>query len=181
MRKCNSETPQQGAKIISRLVAIESRWKWDESSLKQPVARKLVTDRDGIFLGMRWMDFWPGKHRPIGWSLLLHKWNWGISISYLPPQLITTKEIVYHDSPDDPMSIEAIEVTKTQLPDFWHRRYPTGTMLTIARLGRKWRITRARCPFMEASLQAAPLLSKDEWAELGKDNIKIYEKGEAIE
>ena len=70
-------------------------------------------------------------------------------------------------------SIVPYKMTVTEKPTFWQRRFPKHFTFTVAKLCGKWRITRAYDPFMEASLAAAPLLTTQEWADLGKSDYPM--------
>jgi hypothetical protein len=122
------------------------------------------------------MDFWPGKQRPHGWSILWHKWNKGLSISYVVPSPKT--ETRYYQQEDGWYHPKEETVSDNS---FWTRFFKhQDFQLTIAKLYGKWRISRASCPFWEAMINNTPLLSPEEWAALNEP-IEIFEKDHVFE
>lgn len=173
---------EAGIQSLNRIAQTNAARDWDESKphFKGYTSPPLVHDRIWALFGLPVLDFWPGKPKPYGWAILWHKWNKGITLSYRLPE--PRKEYITWTVPDedDPDRLNVFGGWVAAPLTFWERWLPRGFTFSIARLGGRWRINRSQCPFMDASLSSAPLLSKDEWDNLGRDNIKIYEKGEPI-
>lgn len=135
---------------------------------------RLVYDpADWSFLGLRISYLRPTKPLADGWTFAWHTWNKGFTLAYRTPALKTTSSIAFAE--DLSGSIVPYKVTTTEKPTFWQRRLPKHFTFTMAKLCGKWRITRAYDPFMEASLASTPILSAQEWADLGKEEIQIHD------
>jgi hypothetical protein len=158
-----SKLPKETADQYLARVALEYK-----NKLVYPVKRS--------FFGIPVYDYIPNQERPDGWSIGIHKWNKGITFSYRCPVLKVEQKLVFIE--DINGSIQPVQYFDSEKPSFWQRRFPKHFTFTIAKLVGKWRVTRAYCPFMEASLANIPVISKEEWDALGSDRIKIYEKGE---
>lgn len=136
---------------------------------------RLVYDPpDWFFLGLRISSIRPTKPLLDGWTFGWHAWNKGFTLAYRTPVLKSETKVLFAE--DLSGSIVPYKVTVTEKPTFWQRRFPKHFTFTGAKLCGKWRFTRAYDPFMEASLAATPILSAQEWNDLGKEGIEILGK-----
>lgn len=163
---------KRASEVLSRAKQYDDRWEWKEPD-HIPSRLVLVHDRDRRILWLRVMDYWPGKARPSGWALLWHKWNKGFTLSYIPPEVGQHLEQIVTETPT---TIHVDQISVPNERSFWQCMLPHGFAFTIGKITGKWRMNRHTDPFMRASLDAAPLLSSQEWAELGTDGPEILEK-----
>lgn len=156
-----SELPKKTAERISILEEFtRTKAKYTEHPPRE--SPKANADREGRFLGLRWMEFHPNKDMPRGWCLLKHRWVRGWSLSYNPPPITSRREYVeitdggvysglYFDS-----QVCKFYSVKQNPTSFWQRMLPKGMYWTLARFGGKWRFSRSQTPFMDWSLASAP-------------------------
>lgn len=161
-----SEVPKKTAEKIAAMAAYE-RAKKEQPNPLEPEDRwyrrkPMAADREGTFLGIRWMQYHPSKDKPLGWSILRHRWVLGISLSYNPPPVTFRREYIEITDGGDYVGLRFDkDVNKfyrvVQNPiTFWQRRLPNGMMWTLAKVHAKWRFSRSMLPFIDWSIQNAP-------------------------
>lgn len=159
-----SELPKKAAENIAKSENYVRSKQWIEQPPKE--LPKAPADREGRFLGIHWMDFHPNKDKPQGWCLLKHRWVRGWSLSYNPPPITSRREYVeitdggdyeglYFDS-----QVCKFYSVKQNRSSFWQRRLPKGLYWTLAKVGGRWRFSKSQLPFIEWSIESAPMMKR---------------------